>query len=172
MLEQKTTQNSWLSEGFQANKYLSREDDSCPQWELSVSRLTSALVKEPSGWGIVESAPDVKKVGQANKPTQLKLNFSVDEREFRALAERWRRETRYISSVNKAAMHPAYQQIIGMGRDAVPLILRELERTRGHWLWALFAITKHDPAPEGATFDEAVDAWLNWGRQNRYLTYG
>jgi hypothetical protein len=86
MLEQKTAQNSWSSEGFQANEYLSREEDSCPQWELRVSRLTSALVKEPSGWGIVESVPDVKKVEQANKPAQLKLNFSVDEREFQTLA--------------------------------------------------------------------------------------
>src|SRR2546421_2061739 len=78
------------------------------------------------------------------------------EQRFRRLADQWRRETRYISSVNKTAMHSAYQQIIGMGQDALPLIFRELERTRGHWLWALFAITRQDPAPEGATFDEAV----------------
>ncbi len=98
MLEQKTTQNSWPTEGFQASEYLSREDDSYPQWELRGSRLTSALVKEPSGWGIVESAPDVKKIDLVNKPAQLNLNFSIDEREFQSLAERWRRETRYISS--------------------------------------------------------------------------
>ncbi len=69
-------------------------------------------------------------------------------------------------------MHPAYQQIIGMGKEAIPLILQELERTRGHWLWALFAITKQDPAPEGATFDEAVDAWLEWGKRPNHLTDG
>jgi hypothetical protein len=170
MREQHPNQNSWSSEGFQANEYLRQHEDSCPEWDFRASsKLTSALVNEPSGWGIAESAPSTKRPAE---PTQLKFNFSIDEREFRTLADRWRRETRYVSSVNKTAMHPAYQQIIGMGKEVIPLILRELERTRGHWLWALFAITKHDPAPEGATFDEAVDAWLDWGRRHRYLTNG
>jgi hypothetical protein len=62
-----------------------------------------------------------------------------------------------------------YQQIIGMGRDALPFILKELKQTRGHWLWALFAITGEYHAPDGSTFDEAVDAWLDWGRKQRLL---
>lgn len=66
-------------------------------------------------------------------------------------------------------MHPAYQRIIGLGPRAVPLILRELQKTRGHWLWALNAITGEDPAPPAATYSEAVDAWLEWGKENRYL---
>lgn len=88
---------------------------------------------------------------------------SASEKKFRTLADSWRKETRYLSSINKKAMHPAYQQIIGMGQEAIPLILQDLKRTRGHWLWALFAITGEDPASEGSTFTEAVDAWLNWG---------
>ncbi|HEV2763303.1 MAG TPA: hypothetical protein VGV38_10045 [Pyrinomonadaceae bacterium] len=91
------------------------------------------------------------------------------ERRFRALADRWRRETLHLSSVNRKAMHPAYQRIVGMGPEALPLILRELEATRGHWLWALYAITGQDPAAEGSTFDEAVEAWLDWGRRHRHL---
>jgi hypothetical protein len=62
------------------------------------------------------------------------------ERRFRDLADRWHRETRLLSSVSKMSMHPAYQQIIGMGAAAIPLILRELEQTRDHWLWALYAM--------------------------------
>ena len=89
---------------------------------------------------------------------------------FRTLADQWRKETRYLSSATKKIMHPAYQQIIGMGRDALPLIMEELRRTRGHWLWALFAITGEDPAPEGCTFSEAVDAWLSWGIHHGYAT--
>jgi len=85
------------------------------------------------------------------------------EQKFRTLADQWRKETGHLSSATKKVMHPAYQRIIGMGREAVPLILRELKRTRGHWLWALFAITGEDPALEGSTFAEAVDAWLSWG---------
>ncbi len=67
------------------------------------------------------------------------------------------------------AMHPAYQRIIGMGPEVVPLLLRELERTRDHWLWALHAITGEDPAKPQDGFEAAVDAWLDWGRRNRYI---
>lgn len=91
------------------------------------------------------------------------------ESKFRMLADRWRKETRHSSSVNRMAMHPAYQQIVGMGRDALPLILRELEITRGHWLWALYAISGEDAAPEGSTFEQAVDAWLEWGRRHNHI---
>ena len=43
------------------------------------------------------------------------------------------------------AMHPAYQQIVGMGRSAVPFILKELANGPGHWFWALRAISGEDP---------------------------
>jgi hypothetical protein len=102
-------------------------------------------------------------VAQTTKETAI-------EQRFHKLADQWRKETRHQSSASKMAMHPAYQQIIGMGREAVPFILQELKRTRGHWLWALFAITGEDPAPEGSTFAEAVDAWLSWGMQHGYAT--
>lgn len=93
---------------------------------------------------------------------------SAVEQKFRKLADQWRKETGHLSSITKKVMHPAYQQIIGMGRDALPLILRELKRTRGHWLWALFSITGEDPAQERSTFAEAVDAWLSWGISHGY----
>jgi hypothetical protein len=67
------------------------------------------------------------------------------------------------------SMHPAYQKIIGMGWDAVPFILNEMQQRGGHWLWALYAITDEDPAPQDATFREAVQAWLEWGRGRGYL---
>src|SRR5947207_10431415 len=43
------------------------------------------------------------------------------------------------------ALHPAYQQIIGMGKEAIPLILEELQREEDHWFWALKSITGDDP---------------------------
>jgi hypothetical protein len=91
------------------------------------------------------------------------------EHKFTLLAEQWHRETRLLSSVAKMAMHPAYQKIIGMGRAALPFILRDLEETRDHWLWALHAITDEDPAPDDSDYDAAVDAWLAWGRKRGYL---
>lgn len=89
--------------------------------------------------------------------------------EFEDLAQEWKRDTRFLSPLAKIVMHPAYQAIIGMGKEALPLILDDLRRTEGHWLWALRAITREDPSPEGADFKTAVAAWLAWGRGRGYI---
>ena len=100
------------------------------------------------------------------------LDATVPELEntFLELAEQWRRETRGISSTNKASMHPSYQQIIGMGKAVIPLLLRELERNSGQWFWAIKAISREDPVPpekRGQT-QEMIRYWLEWGKQKGY----
>lgn len=92
-----------------------------------------------------------------------------DEEIFQNLADQWRKDTRHISSLSKMAVHPAYQRIIGMGMAVVPFILKELQQRGGHWLWALHAITGEDPAPVDANFPDAVQAWLEWGKQTGHL---
>jgi hypothetical protein len=90
--------------------------------------------------------------------------------QFEQLATQWRQETRGISSSNAITMHPAYQQIIGMGKAVIPLLLKELEIKSGRWYWALKAITGEDPVlPEhhGHT-QKMTDAWLQWGRDRGY----
>ena len=89
---------------------------------------------------------------------------------FRELVDQWRRDTQHTSSLKKMVQHPAYQQIIEMGKNILPLLFAELEARRDHWLVALNAITGRDPAPAGCTFAEAVDAWLTWGREKGYLS--
>jgi hypothetical protein len=84
--------------------------------------------------------------------------------EFQTLAQLWRKETRAVSVLRRKILHPAYQRIIGMGAPAVPLILKELSERPDDWMWALKSITGEDPAPENATFDEAVSAWISWGK--------
>jgi hypothetical protein len=91
------------------------------------------------------------------------------EERFQRLANQWRNETEHISSIAKACMHRAYQHIIGMGYDAVPLLLRELQQDPDHWFWALNAITEEDPARSEDTFDGAVSAWLEWGKREGYI---
>jgi len=82
------------------------------------------------------------------------------------LARAWRADVGPTSSLTDMAMHPAYQQIIGMGPEAVPLLLRELERRPDHWFWALKAITGVDPVPpnQKGKLDEMAKAWVQWGR--------
>jgi hypothetical protein len=91
------------------------------------------------------------------------------EQVFNELANTWYVETRKLSSSVQMVLHPAYQQIIGLGKDALPLIFKELKRTRGHWIWALAMILRDDKAKPGMTFREAVDAWLAWGENNGYI---
>ena len=116
----------------------------------------------------------IKEFKKARRPFVLRLIKIGHEdtelkRTFNALAEKWKRETRHISSITKTSMHPAYQQIIGMGEPAVPLILQELKQNGGHWLWALHAITREDPTQEEDDFDGAVQSWLNWGRSRGHI---
>ena len=68
-------------------------------------------------------------------------------------------------------MHPAYQQIIGMGPKALPFILRALEKDIDHWFWALQAITGEDTVPQEDMGDMAKmrEIWLAWGRERGLL---
>jgi hypothetical protein len=95
------------------------------------------------------------------------------EYRFLALARRWHDDTRLASSLSMIAMHPAYQEMIGMGEQALPLIFRELAAERenpGHWFWALRAITGADPVPAElkGMIREMAGSWLNWAREKGY----
>ena len=88
------------------------------------------------------------------------------EQRFHELAALWKRERGPHSSSAHLAAHPAYQQIIGMGPDVVPLLLRELETRPDHWFRALRALTGADPVPEQSQgkVKEMAAAWLSWAR--------
>jgi hypothetical protein len=83
---------------------------------------------------------------------------------FRSLANEWQEATRFSSNLNEIAMHPAYQRIIGLGMEAVPLILRDLQQSPNHWFWALNAITGYDPAANEQSIEGAAAKWIEWGR--------
>lgn len=92
------------------------------------------------------------------------------EHEFNELARQWKAERRATSFSSAMAMQPAYQRIIGLGRRALPLILRELEKELDHWFWALKAISGEDPVPPQSRgkMREMRNAWLKWGREKGY----
>lgn len=91
-------------------------------------------------------------------------------RKFGHLTAQWRGTRNAVGSVLEICTNPAYQQIIGMGQDAVPLILRELEQELDHWFWALAAITGENPVHEknrGRLKLMAQD-WFAWARKQGY----
>lgn len=95
---------------------------------------------------------------------------NVGER-FKVLVESWQEQTRFMSSSTDIAMHPSYQQIIGLGKPALPLIMEELQKNDGHWFWALKAISGIDPVPleERGQFQKMAERWLTWGREEGLL---
>jgi len=90
------------------------------------------------------------------------------EQTFRSYVETWSRQTRH-TSIRKMIQHPSYRAIVEMGTDVLPLLFQELRDRPDHWLLALHQITGEDPAQPESTFDEAVEAWLKWGRKQGYI---
>ena len=120
----------------------------------SPRRGARAFVSKPKKWSI------------------MRISFpssSVMEERFNVLAEQWRNETGHYSILARRYLHPAYNSILAMGPRVVPIILRELAHRPDRWFSALSTLTGTDPSRGTGTFDEAVDAWLDWGRKQRLL---
>lgn len=90
---------------------------------------------------------------------------------FSNLEKEWKESTPMLSSVTEIVMHPSYQQIIGMGVTAIPLIFLSMRRELDHWFWALSAITGENPVDieHQGKIKEMTNAWLDWGQKHLYL---
>lgn len=86
---------------------------------------------------------------------------------FDALATRWRRETGGLSVVRQRYQHPAMGQILSMGMEVVPEILRRLEHQPDHWHTALAQLTGENPIASGekVTVSQTCARWVAWGRR-------
>ena len=89
------------------------------------------------------------------------------EARFNDLAAEWASETAHLSMMSEIVLHRSYQEIIGLGRDVLPLILKRLSVEPNHWFWALRAISGEDPVPPAdvGRLDAMRRAWLEWGRR-------
>ena len=92
------------------------------------------------------------------------------EERFRRLAAVWHKETAYLSSMSEASSHPAYQEIIRLGPEVVPLLLRDLEANHTHWFAALRALTGAEPISTSAAgnIPKMTEAWLSWAKDKGY----
>jgi hypothetical protein len=104
------------------------------------------------------------KQAPATRPTE-----TVEDR-FRRLAADWHKAVAYHSSTTVRNNHPAYQEIISMGSEVVPLLLRDMEENHTHWFYALRQITGADPIPASAAgnIPKMAEAWLRWAKDNGY----
>lgn len=90
---------------------------------------------------------------------------------FQTLRAEWHKQRGAASSITRIAMCPAYQNIIALGPQIIPHILRQLESEGDEpdmWFWALNSLTQgYDPVPESdrGDFRAMANSWLNWGRR-------
>jgi|SRR3989339_323947 len=101
------------------------------------------------------------------------LRQRIPEVYFNDLKDMWEDDTIMLSSVHEIVLHPAYQKIIGMGYDALPLILNEMIHKGGNWFWALKAISGEDPVDPAywGNIKEMTKAWIKWGQDRGYIDY-
>jgi len=130
----------------------------------TISGHTLSFVSAISGLigTATNSAVSVRKATPIFKGTTVK--------KFVSLMEEWRATRNPTNSGIEMFINPAYQKIIGMGHEVVPLILKEVESNIDDWFWALKSITGADPVPpahRGRLKLMAKD-WLIWARKQGY----
>src|SRR5258708_7968000 len=84
------------------------------------------------------------RASSANGPTASQRGAAPEPAvadRFHDLARRWKQETRFCSSRNQLVNHPAYQEIIRLGKAAVPFLIEDLRAEPHYWFPALQAIT-------------------------------
>jgi len=93
--------------------------------------------------------------------------MSAIEQRFKKLEAEWHRRTALQSSTTRMVNDPSYQEVIAMGWEVVPVILRSLAEKPDHWFYALAKITGDNPIPpeDAGNVPKMTEAWLDWGRR-------
>ena len=147
--------------------------------ECEVRRLWDEAVAEAMGWDSAElkrlrlllhKEPHVRGLGYGQYADEVEIAPAARQR-FTELADCWEKETWFLSSSSRAVEHPAHKEIVSMGEPVVPLILERMRGQRGHWYFALRAITGANPVNAADRGKVAVmeQAWLRWGEINGYV---
>ncbi|MGP8258841.1 MAG: hypothetical protein ACLQM6_02695 [Acidobacteriaceae bacterium] len=145
-------------------EYITGEREGCPPcWpDLETDGFHFSFYEdEMEDWYEKEHPRVVVEIVSTTSPTEAR---------FLQLRKEWIRGTEKLSRLSEIVLHPAYQQIIAMGSEAIPFILKSLERQTDHWFWALKMLNKGKDVAEGIeTMEGAASAWLKWGTEQGYL---
>jgi superfamily II DNA or RNA helicase len=161
------------------------KDIEVPQFrdgECEVRRLWDEAVAEAMGWDAAElerlrlllhQEPHVRglRYGQyADEVENAHGGWTAEEEHFLQLLSEWRKETAFQSSPRAITGHSSYQQIIDIGKPALPFIFEDMQENGGWWYPALRAITGDNPVPREARGSRTLndEAWLRWGQDRGY----
>lgn len=136
----------------------------------SPRRADGVVQRFVPGWRLADSATLPMTLGAGTTSSWDKSIWVQPQ--FEMLAGKWRDETGMYSMDTRKVSHPAYLRIVGMGRQAIPLILEELQERGGHWYQALEAILGYNPihVPGPVSIRELKEKWLDWGKQQGYIS--
>lgn len=138
-------------------------------WQFASQPLTTATLRDCLVRTTMSSTgAAIISVVNVRKATPIFRESVVSK--FEKLVTEWKTTRNSINSGTEMFMHPAYQKIIGMGSEVVPLILREMEASLDHWFWALKAITGKDPVPPAhrGRLKLMAEDWLSWAKKQGY----
>jgi hypothetical protein len=93
----------------------------------------------------------------------------IDENKFWDLVHKWEFETRFQSSTTSILTHPLLNEVIQMGPEAIPLILKGL---KDNWFlaFALNKLTGEWPVNEEYAGDgeKITECWFKWAKRHGY----
>jgi hypothetical protein len=177
--------SSFLSQGWQTSALIASiillqqiEQVSAPSTENFYTYFKLAVESgkfnyPQSSVRLVYPQVDTKPIDVAEEPETKSADKVELETIFNGLAKKWKDETKGQSSVSRIVMHPSYLSIIGLGKEALPLILKDLKNEPNHWFTALRAISKVESSPvrpeDAGNIKKMTEAWLKWGKDNGYL---
>lgn len=95
------------------------------------------------------------------------------EKKFKNLLKTCKKDTSHLSSQLAMSKHPAYREIVKIGKDAIPLILKNFEdnpENPDHLFIALVEITGADPIKmeNRGKIKEMAKDWIAWGQTKGY----
>jgi len=107
---------------------------------------------------------------------QLDRSISIEQRpnkrkKFEYYMQQWKFHRNSKSSILDSLSDLNYQNIIGMGKQALPFIFREMRKEYDDWFDALYEITGKDPVKEEnyGDFVEMTNDWILWAKIHKYL---
>jgi GAF domain-containing protein len=110
--------------------------------------------------------------GLSNSKSIDQVNSKSIDQEFYDLAIAWKQETKSLPILRDKFQNRYYRQIIALGNQAVPLLIKELQEKPDHWFYALESILGISPVKDEDRGDIScmVESWIEWWEQKGYVS--
>jgi hypothetical protein len=106
-----------------------------------------------------------------NKQRDIYVSEESLELKFKSFSKRWREEIGGESSLSRITGNVNYLKVINLGKEVIPLILKELQEEPAPWFVALRVLTEEEKVGRDhpGNFRQIADDWIKWGKDNKYI---